>query len=163
MFMTCIDTRTSRLLALALAIAGALLAALPALAQPPTGLNRLQHIVVIYFENRSFDNLYGLFPGANGIANAAAAALQVDHDGKPFATLPPVIDTRLRPPAPDTRFPTDLPNGPFRLEPYMPLAGGLTGDLVHRFYQQQEQINSGKMNKFAMVSNAGGLVMGHFD
>ena len=27
----------------------------------------LDHIVVIYAENRSFDNLYGLFPGANGI------------------------------------------------------------------------------------------------
>src|SRR5262249_45486561 len=66
-------------------------------------------------------------------------------------------------PAPDSRFPTDLPNGPFRLEPYVPLVGGRTGDLVHRFYQQQEQINGGKMNKFAVVSNAGGLVMGPFD
>jgi phospholipase C len=163
MSMTCIDTRTARLLALALATAGVLLTARPACAQMPIGLNRLQHIVVIYLENRSFDNLYGLFPGANGIANAGAAAQQVDHDGTPFATLPPVIDTRLRPPAPDTRFPTDLPNGPFRIEPYVPLAGGRTGDLVHRFYQQQEQINGGTMNKFAVVSNAGGLVMGHFD
>src|SRR5712691_12790923 len=111
MFMTCIDTRTLRLLALALAAAGPLLTALPAWAQMPTGLHRLQHIVVIYLENRSFDNLYGLFPGATGIANAGAAALQVDHDGTPFAKLPPVIDTRLRPPAPDTRFPPDLPNG----------------------------------------------------
>ena len=70
MFMTCIDTRTLRLLALALAAAGTLLTALPAWAQMPTGLHRLQHIVVIYLENRSFDNLYGLFPGANGVANA---------------------------------------------------------------------------------------------
>jgi len=56
MFMTCIDTRTLRLLALALAAAGTLLTALPAWAQMPTGLHRLQHIVVIYLENRSFDN-----------------------------------------------------------------------------------------------------------
>ena len=47
MFMTCIDTRTLRLLALALAAAGTLLTALPAWAQMPTGLHRLQHIVVI--------------------------------------------------------------------------------------------------------------------
>jgi phospholipase C len=138
-----------------------LAAAAPAAAQ--TGVNRLQHIVVIYMENRSFDNLYGLFPGANGIANAGAAAIQVDKDGKPLAKPVPVIDTRLKPPAADPRFPADLPNSPFRLEPYVPLAGGLTGDLIHAFYHQQQQINDGQMNKFAAVSNAGGLTMGYFD
>jgi phospholipase C len=35
-------------------------------------LDRIQNIVVIYAENHSFDNMYGLFPGANGIANATA-------------------------------------------------------------------------------------------
>ena len=30
-------------------------------------LRKIETIVVIYAENRSFDNLYGLFPGANGI------------------------------------------------------------------------------------------------
>ncbi len=28
---------------------------------------KVSNVVVIYAENRSFDNLYGLFPGANGI------------------------------------------------------------------------------------------------
>src|SRR6266576_1700744 len=32
---------------------------------------RLQHLVVIYLENRSFDNLYGEFAGADGLSNAA--------------------------------------------------------------------------------------------
>ncbi len=54
MFMTCIDTRTLRLLALALAAAGTLLTALPAWAQMPTGLHRLQHIVVIYLDRIGF-------------------------------------------------------------------------------------------------------------
>jgi len=31
---------------------------------------QIDTVVVIYAENRSFDNLFGLFPGANGIANA---------------------------------------------------------------------------------------------
>jgi phospholipase C len=31
------------------------------------GLQQIKTIVVIYAENRGFDNLYGLFPGANGI------------------------------------------------------------------------------------------------
>jgi phospholipase C len=34
----------------------------------------VQTIVVIYAENRSFDNLYGSFPGADGLANAPPTA-----------------------------------------------------------------------------------------
>ena len=45
-------------------------------------LSRIETIVVIYPENRSFDHLYGLFPGANGIANATKEQYtQRDHDG----------------------------------------------------------------------------------
>src|SRR2546421_3467764 len=56
-----------------------------------TGLSRIDHIVVIYAENRSFDHLYGLFPGAEGIANASASQYtQLDHDGKPLPRLPAV-------------------------------------------------------------------------
>ena len=36
-------------------------------------------------------------------------------------------------------------------------------DLVHRYYQEQLQIHGGKMDQFAAVSNARGLVMGYFD
>ena len=34
------------------------------------GIESIETIVVIYAENRSFDNLYGSFPGANGLADA---------------------------------------------------------------------------------------------
>ena len=45
-------------------------------------LDQIQNVVVIFAENRSFDNLYGCFPGANGVANASAASMtQVDRDG----------------------------------------------------------------------------------
>src|SRR5262245_45373924 len=45
-------------------------------------LSKIQTIVVLYPENRSFDHLYGLFPGANGIANATKEQyIQRDHDG----------------------------------------------------------------------------------
>ncbi|VEB44664.1 Phospholipase C [Chromobacterium violaceum] len=30
-------------------------------------LSDIKNVVVIYAENRGFDNLYGLFPGANGV------------------------------------------------------------------------------------------------
>jgi phospholipase C len=37
-------------------------------------MERIDHIVVIYQENWSFDSLFGLFPGADGIANAVNAS-----------------------------------------------------------------------------------------
>src|SRR6185436_240548 len=52
-------------------------------AMPPAtkpSIDSIQHIIVIYAENRSFDHLYGLFPGANGIANATPEQyIQVDR------------------------------------------------------------------------------------
>ena len=36
----------------------------------PSGLEKIQHVIVIYQENWSFDSLYGKFPGAEGLANA---------------------------------------------------------------------------------------------
>ncbi len=133
--------------------------------QPPragSGLDKIQHIVVIYAENRSFDNLYGLFPGANGIANATPEQyIQVDNDGKPMAHLPPVWKGKDADPA----FPKDLPNRPFRIDAppiNLPLSV-VTRDLVHRFYQNQEQINGGRLDRYVAASDAGGLAMGYYD
>src|SRR4026209_2718774 len=56
-------------------------------------LKLIDTVVVIYAENRSFDNLYGNFPGADGVANAPKSArIQRDRDGKPFRELPPIWD-----------------------------------------------------------------------
>lgn len=128
----------------------------------PPGMDKIQHILVVYLENRSFDNLYGHFPGANGLNQAGATAIQVDEHGKPYKFLPSVIDTTVKPPAVDRRFPARLPNAPFDIGKYVPLSER-TGDLVHRFYQEQEQIDGGKMDKFALVSDAKGLAMGYYD
>src|SRR6267378_4870042 len=75
-------------------------------------IDRLEHIVVIYAENRSFDHLFGMFPGAEGIAQASAdQKTQVDHDGNPLPYLPPVYVQGK----PSAAFPEKLPNGPFRI------------------------------------------------
>src|SRR6266849_3519071 len=74
------------------------------------GLDAIEHVVVIYAENRSFDHLFGLFPGANGIAQATNPT-QVDHDGTPLSHLPVWKDG-----TPDPAFPTLMPNMPFRLD-----------------------------------------------
>ncbi len=149
---------------LVVACAALALGLLPAAArsESPAGLAQIDHIIVIYLENHSFDNLYGRFPGANGLANAGDGAIQRDKDGKVFATLPPAIDVGRKPPAPDPRFPPDLPNRPFEIDKYVPI-DQKTGDLVHRFYQEQAQIDGGRMDKFAAYSDAAGLTMGNYD
>ena len=55
------------------------------------GLQDIDTIVVIYAENRSFDNLYGSFPGANGLSQLTPAEYaQRDRDGSVLKQLPPV-------------------------------------------------------------------------
>jgi len=147
---------------LLLAVSSPRLAPSPAAA--PAGLEKIEHVIVIYAENRSFDHLYGLFPGANGLSRATPEQMtQLDHDGRPFTALPPV----WRPGGheQDSRFPADLPNRPFRLDA-PPIGLALTVQFrspVHRFYQNAEQIAGGKNNRFAAVSDVGGLVMGYYD
>jgi phospholipase C len=34
---------------------------------PPTGIHKIRHVIVIMQENRSFDEYFGLYPGADGI------------------------------------------------------------------------------------------------
>ncbi|ACK51488.1 acid phosphatase [Methylocella silvestris BL2] len=136
----------------------------PGAAEPPAkpGLEKIGHIIVLYLENRSFDHLYGLFPGADGLANAKDAPPQTDLDGRPLDKLPPVMNVNLRPAVIDNRFPADLANAPFRADAFAGL-DQTTGDLVHRFYQQQAQIHGGKMDRFAAISDGGGLTMSYYD
>lgn len=126
------------------------------------GFDRLQHIVVIYLENRSFDSLFGLFPGAHGIEDAANAPLQVDEYGRPYAELPPVIDDHLKPPSRDTRFPVGLPNRPFDIGTYVGLDERHPSP-THRFFIHQMQIDGGRNDRFAQLSTAGALTLGYYD
>jgi len=144
-------------------------------------LKSIKHIIVIYQENWSFDSLYGKFPGANGIAQASAASLnQTDRfdnalsgqSGMPFGL---VSGTALltTPPQPlnagqiDTRFTAGLNT----LLPYDALdpvnstlqANDTTGDLVHRFWHEQSQIDHGTMDWFVTWSDNPGLTMSYFD
>jgi phospholipase C len=125
-------------------------------------LSKINHIVVIYQENWSFDSLYGSFPGANGLARDAGTVPQVDKNGQPYTVLPPIINTNLKPPAPDPRFPANLPVQPFDASKYVPDDMD-TGDLVHRFYQEQLQIDAGKMDRFVAYSDAASLTMSYYD
>jgi len=79
-------------------------------------LGDVEHIIVIYLENHSFDNLFGFFPNADGIAAAGATKIQLDPDGHPYPFLPRVLKRAGNQAEIDRRFPKNLPNQP-RLEP----------------------------------------------
>ena len=49
------------------AVAALFVSAGAAAARPLTGIHKIQHIVVIMQENRSFDEYFGVYPGADGI------------------------------------------------------------------------------------------------
>lgn len=155
---------SQRIAALAMSAAGVLVPFTPTLvsAQANNGINQINHVVVIYQENWSFDSLYGSFPGANGLSNAGAAVNQVDKAGKPYTTLPQPLNNSLKPPGPDTRIPANLPVAPFDLSKYI-APGDKSGDIVHRYYQNQYQIDGGKNDKFIAWTDAGGLTMSYYD
>ena len=70
-----------------------------------------------------------------------------------YATLPQPYTTSgigLPPGVPDTRFPANLPNGPYQISKYVPYAA-YTGDPVHRFFQMWQDFDGGKLDKFVWV------------
>jgi phospholipase C len=121
---------------------------------PPAELNKINHVVVIYLENHSFDNLYGQFPGAEGLSKARKEKItQVDSNGKPYIFLPPISGT--------SAFPTNLPNTFFNIDQYVP-NDQETPDVLHRYYQEQLQIDGGKMDKYALYNTSAGLSQGYY-
>jgi len=150
--MTRMNVRYFALLATAAAIAASVSCSDSSSGLKTGTINKVNHVVVIYLENRGFDNTYGEFAGATGLADAASALPQVDSAGNAYDALPEVAGQP---------YPTNLANAPFDIAQYVPPTVA-TRDLVHRFYQEQVQIDGGKMDKFVSVSDARGLSMGHY-
>ena len=137
---------------------------------------KVRNVVVIYAENRSFTNLFGNFPGVQTPLDRVATErfTQLDRDGvTPLDSLPKIWGG-LVPQAQqigDHNYViaedqiTNLPNAPFGVsdETGVPLPTSvITRDLVHRFYQNQMQINAGRNNQFVAWADSGALVMGHY-
>ena len=116
-------------------------------------------IVFIYAENHSFDNLYGLYPGANGIPglNPTASGTispQVDRtSGAALATLPQTwggVTAAGQAPVVTQAMSASLSNAPFNIQTTYNLPQTIvTRDLYHRFFENQMQINGGKNDKMA--------------
>jgi acid phosphatase len=123
----------------------------------------------------------------------AAHTTQVNQAGTPYTCLlqndvnltsPPLAATchdATVTPAFDSAF----PNAPFKIDDFIPataktcpapgvfaptgvpdptgLPGGCTRDLVHRFYQEQYQLDGGKQDRYTTGSDAIGLTQGYYD
>ncbi len=132
-------------------------------------------VVVIYAENRSFNNLFGDFPGVEQPLSAVRPEryIQRDRDGRVLKQLPPIWEGLVphrqvvehREYLSDESFYAALANAPFALTTPEgdPLPHGLvTRDLVHAFYNNQLQINGGRNDGFVAWGNSGALVMGYY-
>jgi phospholipase C len=76
---------------IALAVAALLALALVATAsrgEAPSDIHRIEHVIVIMEENRSFDSYFGTYPGADGIPM---------RDGKPTVCVPNGLGDCVRP------------------------------------------------------------------
>jgi acid phosphatase len=183
-----------------------LISAVPAAAAGSGPLGNYKHIVVIYEENHSFDNLYGQWGDVAGqhvigLADADAAhTTQVAQDGTPYSCLLMGDVNFMTPPlSPDCStstfsFGTGKPttayhygNAPYSIDAVIPasattcptedtlfantfgiangqgLPGGCTRDLVHRFYQEQYQLDGGKQDRYVTGSDSVGMTMGVYD
>ena len=100
---------------------------------------RIEHIVVIFQENRSFDHYFGTFRpqqgeqvanllDPNGEIDQRFHGLQKNPVGIPYPTLPlpykqiPAFDN------------VELPNLPFHLAPYVPAKSNVPWDPKRRFF-----------------------------
>jgi phospholipase C len=142
---------------------------------------KVSTIVVIYAENRAFDDLFGNFPGAEGLAQVVgpdgrplpAYFPQRDRDGTVLPTLPQTWGGVTAPgytPVVTQAESAGLPNAPFSIEHAFTAQSGVTlttsvvtRDLWHRFFEHQMQIDGGKNDGYAAWADSGGLTMGHYD
>jgi phospholipase C len=105
---------------------------------------------------------------AQSAANPTAPLSTICNDSTPFpshfSNAPFMIDDYLSPS--DTTCPPNplvafsSPNG---FKKGSGSAGGCTRDIVHRFYEEQFQINGGQQNRYMLQSDAAGLTMGAYN
>jgi acid phosphatase len=138
--------------------------------------SKVKTVVVIFAENRSFNNLFGNFPGVEHPLSDVKPEqyTQRDRDGTTVLPQLPTVPGGwlLKDQTVEgvtykagLQYQSNLPNAPFALKTatgeHLPLSL-VTHDLWHVFYQNQMQINGGKNDMFAAWADSGGFTMGHY-
>jgi len=120
---------------------------------------KLDHIVVIFQENRSFDHYFGAYLsprgasvegllGRDGHIDKRFTGLQRSATGAPYKYLP---------------LPYEVPgfahglleNRPFHLTPYIPPGDNVPLDPMHHFFRMFAQIDGGEMDRFVALALPG--------
>ncbi|HTZ38034.1 MAG TPA: alkaline phosphatase family protein [Stellaceae bacterium] len=121
--------------------------------------DKIDHIVVIFQENRTFDHYFGAYKSptgakVEGILDAAGgvdprfSGLQKNPAGAPYPYLPLPWNIAGFAGA-------ELPNKPFPLAPYIPAGANVLWDPMHHFYRMFAQIDGGKMDRFVALALPG--------
>lgn len=134
-------------------------AAAPAGPDLPGLRSKIEHIVVIYQENRSFDHYFGAYQprhggrvegllDRHGQIDARFTGLQKNPTGAPYTYLPvpyqvPGFANAV------------LENRPFHLAPYVPSTANVPWDPLHHFFRMFAQIDRGKMDYFVALASPG--------
>lgn len=176
--------------ALAIAVLVVVATAAPVVADPGRHAKQITNIVVIFEENHSFDNLFGGWERVDGVRNVSQVA--ADGTPLPCLpqtdvnlASPPLPVTCSGTTRGGIAISSNFVNRPFQIDQYIApedttcppptlfsangvlkgsgLPGGCTRDLVHRFYNEQYQINGGRQNRYVTGSDAAGLAMGYYD
>ena len=121
--------------------------------------DKIDHIVVIFQENRTFDHYFGAYQSpsgakvegildAEGKVDARFDGLQKNPAGAPYPYLP--LPWNLAGFAA-----AELPNRPFPLAKYLPAGDNGPWDPAHHFFRMFAQINGGKMDQFVALALVG--------
>lgn len=148
-------------------------------------IDKIDNIIVVYLENRSFDTLFRGFLGADTSENNSSNQLQMDFtnspnaikgDNKPYAFLP-MLPSKMAASAMAIAdkmdhypFPEDnatIPNAPWSMDKYADKKYGqwyIIPEVEHLFYSNQTEINGGKLDGYAAYNrNSAGVAMGYND
>lgn len=133
------------------------MAAAPASPDIPGLRQNIDHIIVIYQENRSFDHYFGAYRnphGASKVANLLDAQGQVDMRFTGLQKDPAGIPYNYLPVPQDITgfYGALLENRPFHLAPYLPAGDNVTWDPAHNFHRMFAQVDSGRMDQFVALA-----------
>jgi phospholipase C len=122
----------------------------------------------------------------------SAHTIQINQAGSPYTCLAqndfsltsPPLTTNCMDLTTGAAFTSHFANVPFQIDTYIPMSvqtcpkpaagtnalppgpnnlpGGCTRDLVHRFYQEQYQLDNGRQDRYVTGSDAIGLTMGYY-
>lgn len=159
---------------------------MPLAALPPQPVTPIEHVIVLVGENRTFDNLYGVYEPRKGqsVANLLSKKI-VNRDGTPGPNFKLAAQrlgavTQRYTPTPEFNgvygvLPQPWAQGAFGQRQDVPDArfpanlpngpfqitrhvsyGAHTGDPTHRFFQMWQQVNGGKNDLFVWVADQTG-------